>query len=226
MWEQALTNIVHSVKTAYGESTGSYASTPDSPIIGPGQGSRGGPTACTMVTSTLLKGMDRLAHGVRFCSPAMTLLYHVTSKMFVDDNTNYTNDFLRWLHCPPEQHQVITRTKHDAQTWERLLWTSGGLLKLTKCLYYIIYWNFDSEGRASMATPSQPTIQLTSGDSKQMDTIQQYNNSESHRTLGAWLNPHFDEARSIQDTIRYILTVFTTSPHQRNISMGSMDVIL
>jgi hypothetical protein len=61
---------------------------------------------------------------------------------------------------------------------------------LTKFFYYIITWNFDAEGRASMATPSQPTIQLTSGDSEQLDTIQQYNGKESHHTLGAWINPH------------------------------------
>jgi hypothetical protein len=29
-----------------------------------------------------------------------------------------------------------------------IFWTSGGLLNLTKCAYYILAWSFDEEGRA------------------------------------------------------------------------------
>jgi hypothetical protein len=50
MWEQTLYHIIHQVKTAYGTTDSSYCYTPDSPIIGPGQGSRGGPAACSTIT--------------------------------------------------------------------------------------------------------------------------------------------------------------------------------
>jgi hypothetical protein len=55
-------------------------------------------------------------------------------------------------------------------SWERLLWTSGGLLNLSKCLYYVVSWTFDSEGRASMTPASDihPPITLSSGDSTTM----------------------------------------------------------
>jgi hypothetical protein len=56
--------------------------------------------------------------------------------------------------------------EHDFQTWERLLWTSGGLWNLSKWLYYVVSWTFNSEGRASMTPASDilPPLALLSGD--------------------------------------------------------------
>jgi hypothetical protein len=68
--------------------------------------------------------------------------------MFVDDASNSTNKFLSWLYEPPDLPELVEMTRHDSQTWERFLWTSGGLLNLAKCAYYILAWNFDTEGRA------------------------------------------------------------------------------
>jgi hypothetical protein len=101
MWEQTLYSIVHSVKTALGLSPGTYTYSTESPIIGPGQGSMGGPAACSTITSPLLTAMDRLAHGLTFTSPDQQVHYATRAKMFIDDNTNYSNDFHRWLDTPP-----------------------------------------------------------------------------------------------------------------------------
>jgi hypothetical protein len=45
MWETALKNVVHHVKTGYGISEQAYEYTEDSPIGGPGQGSKAAVTA-------------------------------------------------------------------------------------------------------------------------------------------------------------------------------------
>jgi hypothetical protein len=47
MWESVLYNIVHRVKTGFGLSKGGYSYSPESPIYGPGQGSKGGPSSCS-----------------------------------------------------------------------------------------------------------------------------------------------------------------------------------
>jgi hypothetical protein len=103
MWELTLYHIFHSVKTALGVSPSSYQYTPDTPVIGPGQGSHGGPAACSIATSALLKSMDRIAHGIAFSNPTQQLQYSACAKMFVHDNTNYSNKFMPWLHTPPNQ---------------------------------------------------------------------------------------------------------------------------
>jgi hypothetical protein len=198
MWERTLYHIVHSVKTALGHSTASYEYTPATPIIGPGQGSRGGPAACSIATSPLLTSMDRLAHGISFTDPQQQLFYSACAKMFVDDNTNYSNKFLPWLHTPPEPTVVRDMIQHDAQTWERLLWTSGGLLKLPKCLYYLMIWMFDAEGTACL-TPSLdlPSMELSSGDSGLYTEIAQYSCASAHRTLGNWVAPNLQMKTSL-----------------------------
>jgi hypothetical protein len=55
--------------------------------------------------------------------------------MFIDDNMSASNEFNRWLHLQPTPNVVVKLLTKDAQVWEHLLFTSGGLLKLRKCLY-------------------------------------------------------------------------------------------
>jgi hypothetical protein len=181
-----LLNIVHQAKTAYGVSEATYTSTDDSPIHGPGQDSRGGPASCSTMTSLLLEGMDRLGHGLTFSDPSQALQYTTTSNMFIDDASNCTNDFIAWLHQQPAAADVVTMLEHDSQTWERLLWTSGGLLNLSKCFYYVVSWTFDSEGRASMppASDIQPPLTLSSGDDPRRSAVRHFNHDEAHDYLG------------------------------------------
>jgi hypothetical protein len=86
------------------------------------------------MTLLLLVGMDRLGHGLTFSDPSQDLQYKTTSNIFIDDASNYTNDFIDWLHQKPDAADVATMLEHDSQTWERLLWTSGRLLNLSTCL--------------------------------------------------------------------------------------------
>jgi hypothetical protein len=125
MWERSLANVVHCVKTAYGVSKASYQCSEVSPIHGPGQGSRGGPGSCSTMTSALIKAMDRLAHGVTLLDPARQIPYASMVKMFIDDALNCKGKFMQWLHEPPNPKEVTTLLQHDAQTWERLLWTAA-----------------------------------------------------------------------------------------------------
>ena len=111
----------------------------DSPIIRPGQGTRGDMATCSTITTSLLCAMDKLAHGITFCTPNKKITYTNKVKMFVDDATKYVNDFIPWLTNKPFKQSIANILKHNVQIWERCLWTSGGLLKLLKCLYYIMY---------------------------------------------------------------------------------------
>jgi hypothetical protein len=189
-WLGVLTHHCHQVKTSHGISSGSYSSTPESPIHGPGQGSRGGPGACVVSTSVFLYALDQLAQGVTFSDPSQTRLYRNTAAMFIDDNTSASNDFNHWLHQQPTPDLVVKLLAKAAQVWERLLFTSGGLLKLRKCLYYVMYWAFDSESRATLLPSSDiPSLLLTNGRSEELKPIRQHDCSEVHKYLGLWNSP-------------------------------------
>jgi hypothetical protein len=217
MWEQTLYHIVHQVKTVYGLSEASYQYSDASPTIGPGQGSRGGPAACSTTTSPLLEAMDKLCHGVQFLDPSQSRSYTATANMFVDDASNSTNQFLRWLHESPDPPDVVSLLQHDAQTWERLLYTSGGLLNITKCLYYISCWKFDSEGLPSPVPKLdiQPPLTLTSGVSTDPTPVPHHNFDEAHRYLGDWLSVNMQMTTAFQklsESGRKYSTRLLTSP--------------
>jgi hypothetical protein len=191
MWEQTLYHIVHRVKTAYGISPGCYKFEADSAIHGPSQGSTGGSGSCSTMTSPLIEGMDRLSHGLTMYDPSQRIQHQSTVKMFIDDASNATGKFLEWLHAPPQANELCDMIQHDAQTWERLLWTSGGLLNLTKCLYYLSYWQFDLEGRARLTPKTElPQLHLTSGDDMTLVPVAQHNFNEPHKYLGNLMAPN------------------------------------
>ena len=214
MWEQTLFHIIHTVKTAFGTSQLQYGYEPDSPIIGPGQGSRGGPASCATSTGVLIEAMDRLCHGLSFCNPSQDIHYTAVVKMFIDDATNSTNRFKDWLHSPPSADTLLQMLQHDAQTWERCLFTSGGLLNLGKCLFYLMLWRFDSEGRASLVPATElPDMTLTSGYSSQPSMIRPTNCSDPHKYLGDTMAPNLQMKSALnilQEKVRQYSTRLLT----------------
>jgi hypothetical protein len=107
-WELTLLNMVNFICTAFGDSSNSYSSSPNECMKCPSQGSKGDPAGCTIICTPLLTAQKQSANGITFYNPSLT------SAMFVDDNTSYTNKFLCWLHHEMEPSQVIEYLKHDA----------------------------------------------------------------------------------------------------------------
>ena len=143
------------------------------------------------MTIPVLQTMDKLAHGIHFCSPHQTTTYKCTTKMFIDDKTTYSNKFHQWLVQPPSDTTVLDMLKHDAQTWERCLWTSGGKLKLYKCHYYILMWDFHDNGSAQLCPASQlPTLYLHLQNSNSPYKNLQQDCSKAHISLCYWNAPN------------------------------------
>jgi hypothetical protein len=91
---------------------------------------------------------------------------------------------------PPTAESVVARLQKDAQVWERLLFNSGGLLKLKKCLYYIMFWEFDSEGCPSLRSAADiPSLLLTDGQDADAKPITQYDCTCAQKYIGLWNSP-------------------------------------
>jgi len=85
------------------------------------------------------------------------------------------------------------QAEQQAQTWECLLWMTGGALNLNKCFWYYIGWKWTANGALEMKmisdTPCQH-IQLTQGDNRtDKVTIECIEVSEGCCTLGVHLDP-------------------------------------
>jgi hypothetical protein len=198
MWEQTLYHVRHVLRTGFGESEHFYDYSATCPIIGPGQGSRGGVAAVSAMTTILLRAFDRIGHGSTFCDPPQSIFYAAISKMFIDDASNFVNNFVQWLHTSADQGDVTALLQQDAQSWERLLHTSGGKLRPDKCLYYILHWLFDAEGRASPSLPDDDLLlTLSTGTSEDDHTIRHVPHHCAHKTLGVYLSTDFQTSTAL-----------------------------
>jgi hypothetical protein len=94
--------------------------------------------------------------------------------------------------------QLMTST---AQCWERLLYSTGGSLQLSKCFCYRISWHFTSTGKPTMvhSTDDGPPIQLISGSSlADPQMIQHLPTNQGQCTLGICLSPNSNDTHEFQ----------------------------
>ena len=74
-------------------------------------------------------------------SPTGDINFTLTIVGFVDDTTTITAS-------PPGSSlsELLEKTKHDAQLWNDILFTSGGRLELSKCGYHTVFYDFLHSG--------------------------------------------------------------------------------
>ena len=119
--------------------------------------------------------------------------------MFVDDASKYTNMFHLWIKEIPNIETVTQQLQREAQIWEKCLWISGGLLRLKKCLYYILYWSFDKDGKASLTEPdNKQEIKLNSSNTKISTKVNQHSPMTEHESLGHFIAPAFNTKLATQ----------------------------
>lgn len=182
----------YSIKTMYGVSEGYYQSTKDATLFGTGQGSGASPAAWLTISIVLLSSLQRMiTRGMRFATPSGFIEVERLSDAFVDDTQNGIND--AHLPRPMSLGQLIRNLEHMAQTWERLLFSSGGALELTKCFYCIVYWKWIkglpvmlrvSEMEHILPVRLTSGYDLTSGTFGPVIPIRQLDPFESNKTLG------------------------------------------
>jgi hypothetical protein len=126
---KCLQQMKYSVKTSHGISADTYQGTPDSPLFGTGQGSGASPAVWLTLVVTLMNTLDRVIPSrMSFKSPDSTMQHSRLIDAFVDDTSlGFTDKGVQ------TQDEMITQLAHIAQTWEKLLFYSGGSLNLKKC---------------------------------------------------------------------------------------------
>jgi hypothetical protein len=148
-----------------------------------------------------------LHQGAEFTDPTQKRKTSRPIDGFVDDTTGCTNRFTMELllftterHNPQKSYDLLVAMVDDAQKmaqrWERLLWSTGGKLELTKCFTYILHWVFDDTGKPTLATNDflekkleiQP-IKIQQSGTGEIDQLEQKECTEPHRTLGPIIAP-------------------------------------
>ena len=84
--------------------------------------------------------------------------------------------------------QRLVRVKHDVQLWHDLLWASGGKLKLQKCGFHLIFYDFDNNGVPSMRKIGDLVITLENEKGDDIE-IRTKKIDEARKNLGHWKEP-------------------------------------
>jgi hypothetical protein len=86
---------------------------------------------------------------------------------------------------PKPLPDLLQAAEESAQSWERLLFASGGALELTKCFAYIIYWELYPSELPQMLEPHEiPNCTPEDDHFRRPITLQYGNNSiDPHRLV-------------------------------------------
>jgi exonuclease III len=183
---QTLLYMKYITKTALGPSKSSYGHSPETPIFGTGQGSCASPSLWLHISCFLMDILDSHSFGFKAVSVTKSRQVKVHNQGFVDDTSLMSNG-------GSSIEELISRLQSDAQTWSNLLFSSGGLLELSKCLYYIAAFQFDATGNPSAYTPHHSPLQLSTNDSSQFVNIKLLEPDMAHKTLGCFRSLNGDE---------------------------------
>jgi hypothetical protein len=86
-------------------------------------------------------------------SPFESLLVTILAICFyVDDGMPGVNDSQEDTASPLAL--LLQQAENATQSWERLLFASGGALEMSKCFVYVMYWDL-SEGKHRLLLPEE-----------------------------------------------------------------------
>lgn len=119
---------------------------------------------------------------------------------FVDDKRQHTNDWFKNSLVPTAKN-----LQDIAQGWERLLHTSGGQLKLSKCAWSCISWSFTPGGLPIMKYSTTYNIQITSSATKYICMLKQLPITSPLKNLGIDKSPSGNHRKQIDTLINHEL---------------------
>jgi hypothetical protein len=192
---KTLEKMRYRIKTKLGISKKHYSHTELDPVYGTGQGSTGSPCFWLLISTMLFKIIEKLAHGLVFVDPEQLETLKRILEGFVDDTDVAINDH----ETPYSPQQMVEVLQADAQHWEKLLFTSGGKLELSKCFFYLLYWQFNDDGIPELTPKTQipHRLMLTQGNDHHPTEIEQKDCTQAHKTLGVMKTPNRSQAGEI-----------------------------
>jgi hypothetical protein len=97
--------------------------------------------------------MSKLCKGAEFCNPPQTSSHQRIGDGFVGNVTTFFNFSLApMLQRNVGPGELASGLHREAQTWERLLYSTGGQLELPKCLYYLMLFDSKRDGTPALLT--------------------------------------------------------------------------
>jgi hypothetical protein len=145
-------------------------------------------------------GFTRVNDTLPSWASIMDFLHSLRVSLFTFSEPNLTDVAVNDSNKPYTSSELAQVLQIDAQHWEKLLFTSGGKLELTKCFFYIMYWQFSEDGLPQLTNKVQlpHKLLLKQGNDTEPTEIDQKDCPEAHKTLGVMKAPNRSQTGEIQ----------------------------
>jgi hypothetical protein len=185
---ETLQYMRYSVKTHYGVTKDSYTGTPFEPLFGTGQGSGASPAAWLSLVVVIMNTIDKvISHRMQFTSIDGTTTHSRLMDAYVDD----TAIGITSADDNVDIDTLIGNLEKAAQTWEQLLFYSGGALNLSKCSWSILYWEWlNGEPKLKEPSPGNAILARQEGTSD-LTMISNQSTERAQRLLGLYIFPQW-----------------------------------
>ena len=232
MLTKILQGTKYLLKTGHGQAKTTYGTTNLYRILGIGQGSGGASCAWTSLLDTILWSVSEKYDSLIIESPVKELIKRLgdafvddTSQMTTNDPKHHPEDFTKTAEL---LEHLIIKTTQIAQDFEKKLNATGGYLALTKCFWYLISWEWDSKGEATMSPISKnpSDIYLTSGQNTEIKhKIHRAEVTTPYKTIGSYQTPTGCMKKRNTNKKRYNRKMGTTSTNKYHISKSNTQSI-
>ena len=186
---ETLLRMQFSIKTGYGISSMTYGSSDEDPLQGQGQGSGNAPACWGATMTPMWTSLQSLSTSTFTAStPDSATAVSLQGTAFVDDSTLYTNDY--HLPIPWTPLEAATDLERHAQIWEQLLVTTGGALRLDKCFWWLLHWDWTNPVQPKPTVHDHNlNITLTDHDKNTTSPVTHRSSDQAERTLGVRISP-------------------------------------
>ena len=100
-----------------------------------------------------------------FRSPANDIQFKISLAGFVDDSTLVIGG-----SATETMESLLQKATHDAQLFNDLIFSTGGVLKLDKTSFHVVQYKFESNGLPRMLHQPTKTLTLTNHHSTEFNS--------------------------------------------------------
>ena len=199
-----LSTAEYRVRTELGLAPTGYTHTDSAPIYGTGQGSANSPAIWCFLSSALFDSYDQVSTPAQYYTPSMEPTATLGMIGYVDDCNGQTNAF----HLDGSQSTVdklVHQTQHNAQVWSDILYSSGGVLEVSKCSCHILQWKFTPQGAPYLVAEHphfKDAIRVQDRQLNQTKHLKVLSVYESHKTLGHHKEPMGNQKEQYRQLLR------------------------
>ncbi len=178
--------------TGYGDSAdyaGGKSNNKKDPVKTQGmcQGNGAAPAAWMVISVPMIATLKRKGHEAHFTAPILDITGHIVGGLFVD-GTDLVHVNMRVVEMILEAHSWL---QESVINWGRLLITTGGALKPSKCSFFLISFKWNADGtwvyKDNTIRPD-PAIGVPLADSS-LAEIEHLPVSSAVKTLGSMMCP-------------------------------------